>query len=228
MIEPRYRWQFPDAIAIDSGLLAAAERHGLDERVAGLLARRGLLDGRGVRQLLRGAARAASTTRGSCRTPTSFAARIGRARRDRRADPRLRRLRRRRADRPRDPRRSRSGGSGIEVDPVRPEPARGGPRPVAGRGRGRPRGGRDGHRDGRLRDDEPARDRRGAGRRDRRPRHGPSPRPARSCRRPSRSSTRSAPTAATRSGGSPAAASPSSSPSCSSPTSPAARRRPSR
>jgi single-stranded-DNA-specific exonuclease len=45
VIEPRYRWQFPDAIAIDSGLQAAAERHSLDERVAGLLARRGLLDG---------------------------------------------------------------------------------------------------------------------------------------------------------------------------------------
>ena len=45
MIEPRYRWQFPEAIAIDSGLQAAAERHSLDERVAGLLARRGLLDG---------------------------------------------------------------------------------------------------------------------------------------------------------------------------------------
>ena len=45
MIEPRYRWQFPEAIAIDSGLQAAAERHNLDERVAGLLARRGLLDG---------------------------------------------------------------------------------------------------------------------------------------------------------------------------------------
>jgi len=45
VIEPRYRWQFPEAIAIDSGLQAAAERHSLDERVAGLLARRGLLDG---------------------------------------------------------------------------------------------------------------------------------------------------------------------------------------
>ena len=45
MIEPRYRWQFPEAIAIDSGLQAAAARHNLDERVAGLLAQRGLLDG---------------------------------------------------------------------------------------------------------------------------------------------------------------------------------------
>jgi single-stranded-DNA-specific exonuclease len=48
VIEPRYRWQFPEAIAIDSGLQAAAERHSLDERVAGLLARRGLLDGAAV------------------------------------------------------------------------------------------------------------------------------------------------------------------------------------
>jgi single-stranded-DNA-specific exonuclease len=44
VIEPRYRWQFPAAMATDSGLLAAAERHSLDERVVGLLARRGLLD----------------------------------------------------------------------------------------------------------------------------------------------------------------------------------------
>ncbi len=45
MIEPRFRWQFPESIAIDPAVLAAGERHGLDERVAGLLARRGLLDG---------------------------------------------------------------------------------------------------------------------------------------------------------------------------------------
>jgi single-stranded-DNA-specific exonuclease len=44
VIEPRYRWQFPEAMATDSGVLAAGERHGLDERVVGLLARRGLLD----------------------------------------------------------------------------------------------------------------------------------------------------------------------------------------
>jgi single-stranded-DNA-specific exonuclease len=45
VIEPRFRWQFPESIAIDPAVLAAGERHGLDERVAGLLARRGLLDG---------------------------------------------------------------------------------------------------------------------------------------------------------------------------------------
>ncbi len=45
MIEPRYRWQFPAAMATDPSLLAAAERHSLDERIVSLLARRGLLDG---------------------------------------------------------------------------------------------------------------------------------------------------------------------------------------
>jgi single-stranded-DNA-specific exonuclease len=47
VIEPRFRWQFPEAIDIDPGVRSAAERHGLDERVAGLLARRGLLDAAG-------------------------------------------------------------------------------------------------------------------------------------------------------------------------------------
>jgi single-stranded-DNA-specific exonuclease len=45
VIEPRFRWQFPEAVTIDPALRSAAERHGLDDRVAGLLARRGLLDG---------------------------------------------------------------------------------------------------------------------------------------------------------------------------------------
>ena len=45
MIEPRFRWQFPEAVAVDSAVREAGERHGLDARVAGLLARRGLLDG---------------------------------------------------------------------------------------------------------------------------------------------------------------------------------------
>lgn len=45
MIEPRYRWLFPEPIAIDPVVREAGERHGLDARVAGLLARRGLLDG---------------------------------------------------------------------------------------------------------------------------------------------------------------------------------------
>ncbi len=45
MIEPRYRWLFPEAITIDPIILEAGQRHDLDERVASLLARRGLLDG---------------------------------------------------------------------------------------------------------------------------------------------------------------------------------------
>jgi single-stranded-DNA-specific exonuclease len=43
--EPRYRWQFPGpAATIDPGTLAAGSRHGLDERVTRLLARRGVAD----------------------------------------------------------------------------------------------------------------------------------------------------------------------------------------
>lgn len=45
MIEPRFRWQFPVPAELDPAVRAAAARHGLDERVGGLLARRGLLDG---------------------------------------------------------------------------------------------------------------------------------------------------------------------------------------
>ncbi len=45
MIEPRYRWLFPESIAIDPAVREAGERHGIDERVTSLLARRGLLDG---------------------------------------------------------------------------------------------------------------------------------------------------------------------------------------
>ena len=44
MIEPRFRWQFPDAIVIDATARSAGIRHGLDERVTGLLVRRGLTD----------------------------------------------------------------------------------------------------------------------------------------------------------------------------------------
>jgi single-stranded-DNA-specific exonuclease len=45
VIEPRFRWLFPEALDIDPVVRAAGERHGLDERVTGLLGRRGLLDG---------------------------------------------------------------------------------------------------------------------------------------------------------------------------------------
>lgn len=44
MIEPRFRWQFPVPAALDPRVRAAGRRHGLDERVCGLLAARGLLD----------------------------------------------------------------------------------------------------------------------------------------------------------------------------------------
>ena len=46
VLEPRFRWSFPEAHAIDPDLLTAAGEHGLAERMAGLLARRGVL-GRG-------------------------------------------------------------------------------------------------------------------------------------------------------------------------------------
>jgi single-stranded-DNA-specific exonuclease len=45
VIEPRFRWQFPEAAIMDPIVRAAGVRHGLDERVAGMLAQRGLVDG---------------------------------------------------------------------------------------------------------------------------------------------------------------------------------------
>ena len=44
MIEPRFRWQFPVPVEIEAAVRSAGLRHGLDERVSGLLAARGLLD----------------------------------------------------------------------------------------------------------------------------------------------------------------------------------------
>ena len=43
VLEPRFRWSFPDAHPIDPDLLTAALDHGLAERMTGLLARRGVL-----------------------------------------------------------------------------------------------------------------------------------------------------------------------------------------
>jgi single-stranded-DNA-specific exonuclease len=43
VIEPRFSWRFPAAVTIDDVTRAAGARHGLDERVTGLLAGRGLL-----------------------------------------------------------------------------------------------------------------------------------------------------------------------------------------
>jgi single-stranded-DNA-specific exonuclease len=44
VIEPRFRWQFPDIVDLGAEARAAGLRHGLDERVCGLLVARGLID----------------------------------------------------------------------------------------------------------------------------------------------------------------------------------------
>jgi single-stranded-DNA-specific exonuclease len=43
VIEPRFSWRFPAAVTIDDVTRAAGARHGLDERVTGLLAGRGII-----------------------------------------------------------------------------------------------------------------------------------------------------------------------------------------
>jgi single-stranded-DNA-specific exonuclease len=43
VIEPRFRWLFPEMLVVDPTLEEAGSRHGLDRLVTGLLARRGLL-----------------------------------------------------------------------------------------------------------------------------------------------------------------------------------------
>jgi single-stranded-DNA-specific exonuclease len=48
VIEPRFRWQFPEPVTLIDGLRLATARHGLDDRIGGLLVRRGLLDGAAV------------------------------------------------------------------------------------------------------------------------------------------------------------------------------------
>ncbi|MBI3749986.1 MAG: single-stranded-DNA-specific exonuclease RecJ [Chloroflexi bacterium] len=42
MVEARFRWTFPEAVALPAGLAGAAERAGVSPRLAGLLARRGV------------------------------------------------------------------------------------------------------------------------------------------------------------------------------------------
>ena len=42
MVEPRYRWTFPAAVSLDPDLIEAAQRHALSDRVAGILAARGV------------------------------------------------------------------------------------------------------------------------------------------------------------------------------------------
>ncbi len=44
VLEPRFRWMFPESRSIDPDLVAAAIEHGLAERMTALLARRGVLD----------------------------------------------------------------------------------------------------------------------------------------------------------------------------------------
>ena len=44
MVEPRYRWAFPAHPSLSVALLAAAARHGLSERVTGILAARGMTE----------------------------------------------------------------------------------------------------------------------------------------------------------------------------------------
>ncbi len=44
VLEPRFRWSFPDPRTLDAGLVAAASERGLAARMTGLLARRGVLD----------------------------------------------------------------------------------------------------------------------------------------------------------------------------------------
>lgn len=48
MLEPRFRWAFPEPSTIPDDVLAAAAGHGVAARMGGLLARRGVLDGRDV------------------------------------------------------------------------------------------------------------------------------------------------------------------------------------
>ena len=48
VLEPRFRWSFPESSPVPPELLTAALEHGLAERMTGLLARRGVLDVAGL------------------------------------------------------------------------------------------------------------------------------------------------------------------------------------
>ncbi|HSL33081.1 MAG TPA: single-stranded-DNA-specific exonuclease RecJ [Candidatus Limnocylindrales bacterium] len=86
MIEPRFRWRFPDATepdpAVRAAAVAAGSRHSLDERVAGLLTRRGLLDGAAFDAFFAPPLEALHDP-GLLPDAARFEARIARARRDR-------------------------------------------------------------------------------------------------------------------------------------------------
>ncbi len=82
MIEPRFRWQFPEPLSLTDGVRAAATRHDLDERVGGLLARRGLLDSAAFDAFFASPLEALHDPR-LLPDAEPFAARIAAARRDR-------------------------------------------------------------------------------------------------------------------------------------------------
>lgn len=52
MIEPRYRWRFPEVRALHPGLEAAARERGIQPRVASILAARGVADAAGLADFL--------------------------------------------------------------------------------------------------------------------------------------------------------------------------------
>ena len=197
MIDARHRWVFPDPLRLDPEFRAAARAAGRRD-VRGDRAGPPRDRGRPARWP-RSSARPIAGLNDPRLLPDADAllARVARARAAGRARHGLRGLRRGRPDRPR-PAGDRVPPPGDRRDAVRPVAARRGARPVA-RGRRRRRGGRD-HAD---RDrghglHQRRGDRRGRRARDRRDRHGPPPPARRCCRRPSRSSTRTARTPPTR------------------------------
>lgn len=48
VLEPRFRWTFPETLLIDPGMASAAVGRGIGERMTGLLARRGVTDAAGL------------------------------------------------------------------------------------------------------------------------------------------------------------------------------------
>jgi single-stranded-DNA-specific exonuclease len=80
--EPRYRWQFPgEAASVAEGSLAAGARHGLDERVTRLLAKRGV-EGDAALDAFFGAPEAGLHDPSLLPDAAAFVDRIRRARRD--------------------------------------------------------------------------------------------------------------------------------------------------
>ena len=48
VLEPRFRWTFPETLLIDPGMASAAVGRGIGDRMTGLLARRGVIDAAGL------------------------------------------------------------------------------------------------------------------------------------------------------------------------------------